>query len=138
LVNRFLGEGATSRAGKDCNGYAQICEAVTKDPGGVGYLSLSLAPATQGKVLPLVLNTGEVVPAPKMGEAVDPRYPLVRQLYVVLKWEQGKPMPAMTEELLRYVLSRSGQEDAVKAGLLPLRRDEVLASRDALGWTGAH
>lgn len=138
LVNRFLGEEATSRTGKDCNGYAQICEAVTKDPAGVGYLSLSLAPATQGKVLPLVLNTGEVVPAPKMGEAVDPRYPLVRQLYVVLKWEQGKPMPAMTEELLRYVLSRSGQEDAVKAGLLPLRRDEVLASRDALGWTGAH
>jgi len=138
LVTRFLGEGATSRTGKDCNGYAQICEAVTKDPAGVGYLSLSLAPATQGKVLPLVLNTGEVVPAPKMGEAVDPRYPLVRQLYVVLKWEQGKPMPAMTEELLRYVLSRSGQEDAVKAGLLPLRRDEVLASRDALGWTGAH
>lgn len=138
LVNRFLGEGATSRTGKDCNGYAQICEAVTKDPAGVGYLSLSLAPATQGKVLPLVLNTGEIVPAPKMGEAVDPRYPLVRQLYVVLKWEQGKPMPAMTEELLRYVLSRAGQEDAVKAGLLPLRRDEVLASRDALGWSGAH
>jgi phosphate transport system substrate-binding protein len=137
LVNRFLGEGAKSRAGKDCNGYAQICEAVTKDPGGVGYLSLSLAPATKGKVLPLVLNTGEVVPAPKMGEAVDPRYPLVRQLYVVVKWEAGKPMPPMTEELLRYVLSRSGQEDAVRAGLLPLRRDEVLASRDALGWTGA-
>jgi len=138
LVNRFLGEGATSRAGKDCNGYAQICEAVTKDPSGVGYLSLSLAPATQGKVLPLVLNTGEVVPAPKMGEAVDPRYPLVRQLYVVVKWQPGTPMPAMTEELLRYVLSRSGQEDVVKAGMLPLRRDEIIASRDALGWTGAH
>ncbi len=138
LVNRFLGEGATSRAGKNCNGYAQICEAVTKDTSGVGYLSLSLAPATQGKVLPLVLNTGEVVPAPKMGEAVDPRYPLVRQLYVVVKWQPGTPMPAMTEELLRYVLSRSGQEDVVKAGMLPLRRDEVLASRDALGWTGAH
>ena len=138
LVNRFLGEGATSRAGKDCNGYAQICEAVTKDPAGVGYLSLSLAPATQGKVLPLVLNTGEVVPAPKMGEAVDPRYPLVRQLYVVVKWQPGTPMPAMTEELLRYVLSRSGQEDVVKAGMLPLRRDEIIASRDVLGWTGAH
>jgi phosphate transport system substrate-binding protein len=138
LVNRFLGEVATSRAGKDCNGYAQICEAVTKDPAGVGYLSLSLAPATKGKVLPLVLNTGEVVPAPKMGEAVDPRYPLVRQLYVVVKWQPGTPMPAMTEELLRYVLSRSGQEDVVKAGMLPLRRDEIIASRDVLGWTGAH
>ena len=137
LVSRFLGEGATSRASKDCNGYAQICESVAKDPAGVGYLSLSLAPSKAGKLLPLVLNTGEVVPAPKMGEAVDPRYPLVRQLYIVAKWKPGTPMPAMTEELLRYVLSRSGQEDAVKAGLLPLRRDEVLASRDQLGWTGA-
>jgi hypothetical protein len=34
------------------------------------------------------------------------------------------------------VLSRSGQEDVVKAGFIPMRRDEVLTSRDQLGWTG--
>ena len=107
-------------------------------PGGVGYLSISLSPFNAGKVLPLVLNTGEVIPPPKMGEGVDPRYPLVRQLYVVLKWKEGQPLSPMAEEFLQYVLSRSGQEDAVKAGLLPLRRDEVIASRDQLGWTGVH
>jgi phosphate transport system substrate-binding protein len=86
--------------------------------------------------LPLLLNTGEVIPAPKAGEPVDPRYPLVRELYVVLKWKEGDKLSPLAEEFLRYVLSRSGQQDAVKAGLLPLRRDEVLASRDQLGWTG--
>jgi phosphate transport system substrate-binding protein len=136
LVNRFLGEGAKTRTGKDCNGYAQIVEHVAKDPAGVGYLSLALSPPKAGKVLPLVLNTGEVIPPPKYGEEVDPRYPLVRQLFVVLKAKPGEQLSPVAEEFLRYVLSRSGQEDAVKAGLIPLRRDEVAASRDQLGWTG--
>ena len=138
LVNRFLGEGAKTRTGKDCNGYAQIVEHVAQDPAGVGYLSLALSPPKAGKVLPLVLNTGEVIPPPKYGEEVDPRYPLVRQLFVVLKAKPGEKLSPVAEEFLRYVLSRSGQEDAVKAGLLPLRRDEVAASRDQLGWTGVH
>jgi phosphate transport system substrate-binding protein len=137
LVNRFLGEGAATRTGKNCSGYAEICKSVAADRGGVGYLSLSLSPPNAGKVLPLVLDTGEIVPAPKYGEPVDPRYPLVRQLFVVLKWDASKPLSPASEELLRYVLSRSGQEDAIKSGFLPLRRDEVLASRDQLGWTGA-
>jgi len=136
LVNRFLGDGATSRKATECSGYAEICKAVAKDKGGVGYVSLSLAPPQVGKVLPLLLNTGEVIPTPRAGEPVDPRYPLVRELYVVLKWKPGDELSPLAEEFLRYVLSRSGQEDAVKAGLLPLRRDEVLASRDQLGWTG--
>jgi len=136
LTNRFLGEGAAARAGKDCSGYAEICKTVAKDRGGVGYLSLSLSPPNAGKVLPLVLDTGEIVPAPAYGEPADPRYPLVRQLFVVLKWDASKPLSPAAEELLRYVLSRSGQEDAIKSGFLPLRRDEVLASRDQLGWTG--
>jgi phosphate transport system substrate-binding protein len=137
LVQRFLGEGAKSRTGQDCKGYAEICEAVRKDPGGVGYLSLSLCPPNPGKVLPLVLTTGEIIAPPAPGQEPDPRYPLVRQLYVVMQLKAGdKPSP-MAEEFLRYVLSRSGQEDAIKAGLLPLRRDEVMASRDQLGWTGA-
>lgn len=138
LVQRFLGEGAKSRTGKDCSGYTQICESVAKDPAGVGYLSLALSPPKSGKVLPLVLNSGEVIPPPTYGTEVDPRYPLVRQLYVVLKVKEGDKLSPVAQEFLRYVLSRSGQEDAVKAGLLPLRRDEVLASRDQLGWTGVH
>jgi phosphate transport system substrate-binding protein len=135
LVNRFLGEGAPARATTDCTGYADICKNVAKNRGGVGYVSLSLAPPEVGKVVALKLNTGEVIQAPRPGEPVDRRYPLVRELYVVLKWKEGQTLAPLQEEFLRYVLSRSGQEDAVKAGFIPLRRDEVLASRDHLGWT---
>jgi phosphate transport system substrate-binding protein len=137
LVQRFLGESAATRAGKDCNSYVQICQSVAKDPAGVGYLSLKLSPAKIGKVLPLKLNTGEIIQPPKPEEEVDPRYPLVRELYVVMKFKPNDKLSPITEEFLRYVLSRSGQEDAIKAGLLPLRRDEVAASRDQIGWTGA-
>jgi phosphate transport system substrate-binding protein len=136
LVNRFLGEGAQARSTSDCSGYAEICASVVKDRGGVGYVSLSLAPPDSGKLLPLTLDTGDVVAPPRPGEQVDPRYPLVRELYVVVKWKPGDELSPLAEEFLRYVLSRSGQEDAVKAGFIPLRRDEVLASRDQLGWTG--
>jgi phosphate transport system substrate-binding protein len=136
LVNRFLGEGAKSRATSNCAGYAEICTKVAADRGGVGYVSLSLAPPATGKVLPLTLTTGETIPAPGPGEIVDPRYPLVRELYVVVKFKPGQQLSPIAEEFLRYVLSRSGQQDAVKAGFLPMRRDEVLASRDQLGWTG--
>ncbi|HMP07463.1 MAG TPA: hypothetical protein PJ982_14025, partial [Lacipirellulaceae bacterium] len=88
------------------------------------------------KVLPLTIDTGETIAAPRAGEAVDPRYPLVRPLFVVVRWSPGESLPPLAEEFLRYVLSRPGQEDAVKAGFLPMRRDEVLAARDQLGWTG--
>lgn len=136
LVNRFLGPGAVSRQQKECDSYAQLCERVSKDRGGVGYVSLCLAPPKTGKVLMLATTAGDVVPAPRPGEMVDPKYPLVRELYLVVRWDPQTKLPAISEELLRYVLSRSGQEDAVKAGLIPLRRDEVLAARDQLGWTG--
>jgi phosphate transport system substrate-binding protein len=136
LVNRFLGEGAASRSSSDCEGYADICKNVAANRGAVGYVSLSLAPPEMGKLLGLQLNTGEVIAPPKLGAAVDPRYPLVRELYVVLPWKEGAPLSPVAAEFLRYVLSRSGQEDAVKAGFLPVRRDQVLAARDQLGWTG--
>jgi phosphate transport system substrate-binding protein len=135
LTNRFLSEGVASRTPTECAGYAEICDKVAKTPGSVGYVSLSLASPT-GKVLALTLTTGETIAAPRPGEPVDPKYPLVRELYVVIKRNADGSLSPLAEEFLRYVLSRPGQEDTVKAGFLPLRRDEVLASRDQLGWTG--
>jgi phosphate transport system substrate-binding protein len=136
LVNRFLGEDAASRTTVECAGYAEICEKVAKNPGSLGYVSLSLATPTNAKVMALQLTSGETIAAARTGESMDPRYPLVRELYIVMKRTPDGKLPPLAEEFLRYVLSRSGQEDVVKAGFLPLRRDEVLASRDQLGWTG--
>jgi isopentenyl phosphate kinase len=37
-------------------------------------------------------------------------------------------------ELLSYILSRSGQEDVVKDGFLPLTHGEVVVQEEKLGW----
>jgi len=36
--------------------------------------------------------------------------------------------------LLSYVLSRSGQEDVMKDGFLPLTHGEAVAQKEKLGW----
>ena len=69
LVNRFLGEGAASRQAVDCAGYAEICQSVAKNRGGVGYVSLSLAPPEAGKVLPLHAEHRRGHPAAAAGAA---------------------------------------------------------------------
>jgi phosphate transport system substrate-binding protein len=122
---------------EECSGYTELCERIAKDRGGIGYVSLSLYPPGVAKVIGIVDERDQVHDAPRPDAPVDPAYPLVRQLYVVLKGDGGQESNPLCSELLGYILSRQGQGDAVRAGLLPLRRDEVLMSRDQLGWTGA-
>jgi phosphate transport system substrate-binding protein len=137
LAEQF-GVGADDLApAQECSGYTELCQEVAKDRGGIGYVSLSLFPPGVAKVIGIVDERGEVHDAPRPDAAVDSAYPLVRQLFVVLKGDAQQDESPLRAELLGYVLSRQGQGDAIRAGLLPLRRDEVLMSRDQLGWTGA-
>lgn len=122
---------------EECSGYTELCQEVAKDRGGIGYVSLSLFPPGVAKVINIVDDGGRVHEAPRPGAPVDAAYPLVRQLFIVLKGDGQQDASPLRTELLSYVLSRQGQGDAIRAGLLPLRRDEVLMSRDQLGWAGA-
>jgi phosphate transport system substrate-binding protein len=121
---------------QECAGYTELCQEVAKDRGGIGYVSLSLFPPGVAKVIGIVDDEGRVHEPPRVDAAVDPAYPLVRQLFVVLKGEGPHDAEPLRAEWLQYIFSRQGQGDAIRAGLLPLRRDEVLMSRDQLGWTG--
>lgn len=121
---------------QECSGYTELCEKVAADRGGIGYVSLSLYPPGVAKMIGIA-DGDKVHQAPRADTPVDAAYPLVRQLFIVLKGDGQQGDTPLRTELLSYVLSREGQGDAVRAGLLPLRRDEVLMSRDQLGWTGS-
>jgi phosphate transport system substrate-binding protein len=135
-LSEQFGGSAGLDAAKECTGYTEICEEVAKDRGGIGYVSLSLFPPGVAKVVGMVDTKGKIHEAPRADRPVDAAYPLVRQLFVVLKGDGSHDEKPLCQEWLQYVLSRQGQGDAIRAGLLPLRRDEVLMSRDQLGWTG--
>jgi phosphate transport system substrate-binding protein len=104
---------------KEQPGSASVVQGVSEDPAGIGYSGIGYR--TSG-VKPLALAARDG--APFVG--VDPadvlagRYPLSRFLYVYVNRAPGKPLPPLVAELLRFVLSRQGQEIVVKDGYLPL------------------
>jgi len=48
------------------------------------------------------------------------KYPLSRFLYIYVGKEPNKPLPPVTAEFLKFVLSKAGQEIVVKDGYMPL------------------
>ncbi len=104
---------------KEQPGSASVVQGVSEDAAGIGYSGIGYR--TSG-VKPLTLAARDG--APFVG--VDPedvlagRYPLSRYLYIYVNRAPGKPLPPLVAELLRFVLSREGQEVVVKDGYLPL------------------
>jgi phosphate transport system substrate-binding protein len=52
--------------------------------------------------------------------AISGKYPLARFLYVYVNKAPGTPLPPLTAEFIKLVLSREGQEVVVKDGYIPL------------------
>lgn len=104
---------------KEQPGSASVVMGITEDVAGIGYSGIGYK--TSGvKAVALSAKEG--------GEAVDTsyenvlsgKYPLSRMLYLYVGKEPNKPLPAVTAEFLRFVLSKEGQEIVVKDGYLPL------------------
>ena len=57
---------------------------------------------------------------PNYDNVLSGKYPLSRTLYVYVVKKPNKPLPKLTTEFLKYVLSKEGQEIVVKDGYLPL------------------
>ncbi|MEX2169868.1 MAG: substrate-binding domain-containing protein [Pirellulales bacterium] len=136
LAEQFASGADDLAPAQESSGYTELCEEIAKDRTGIGYVSLALYPPDVAKMIGIA-DGDRVHEAPRIDAPVDAAYPLVRQLFIVLKGDGKQDTTPLRTELLSYVLSRQGQGDAIRAGLLPLRRDEVLMSRDQLGWTGA-
>jgi phosphate transport system substrate-binding protein len=107
LAMRSLPYAATATALKS---YREIADAVGADKGGIGYVGINLA--TAGHVQPVSINR-ELPSALAVNDGV---YPYARQLrlYTV----KGKVSPA-TQEFIKFVLSRRGQQVLDVTGFVP-------------------
>ncbi len=110
-----------------------IVRAVASDPGGIGYSGFGnrtggvrAVPVAEADTGPFVAGTPETV--------ADRTYPLSRQIYLCVNRLPGQPLSGPIRQLLRYALSREGQEDiaADPAGFLPLSAANALAERAKL------
>ena len=57
---------------------------------------------------------------PSLDNSLSGDYPLARFLYVYVNKKPGAPLDTLTQEFLKFVLSKQGQEVVVKDGYYPL------------------
>jgi phosphate transport system substrate-binding protein len=90
--------------------------AVAKDPRAIGFAGLSYA-MPDVRAVPLAVDSRRPAVAINSKEADAGRYPLVRPLQLVVNHAPKKPLRPIEQEFIKYVFSRRGQEDVIKAGL---------------------
>lgn len=109
---------------KEQPGSASVVMGVTENRSGIGYSGIGYK--TSGvKAIALSAKEGEAAAEPNYENVLSGKYPLSRTLYIYVGKEPNKPLPAVTAEFLKFVLSKEGQEIVVKDGYLPLPAEVV-------------
>ena len=95
----------------------EVCAGIGGDLAGVGICGFGEATA-QVRPVSLILN-GVRVPATEQS-FLSGQYPFVRPLILIIDKAQMATDGGLRESMLRYVLSRDGQLEAVREGFFPL------------------
>jgi len=96
-----------------------VVEGIAKDISAIGYSGIGYT--TSGvRAVPLSDKKGGTVYEANNANVLSGKYPLARMLYIYVAKKPGEPLPKVTEEFLKYALSKEGQEVVVKDGFDPL------------------
>lgn len=105
----------------------ELIEAIAKDPRGIGFAG-STFDNPDVKLVPLSWRNG--TPAV---DVYSSRYPLVRRLQLVVNNNPQQPLDPLRMEFVKYVFSRSGQQDVVISGFLPVPAGAANIALQAVG-----
>jgi len=100
-------------------GSAQVVNAVAKDRSAIGYSGVGYKTADV-RAVPLAEDHKKPLAEPTFENALAGKYPLGRALYIYVNKQPNQPLPPLTAEFIKFVLSKEGQEVAVKDGFGPL------------------
>ena len=100
-------------------GSASVVQSVSTSINGIGYSGIGYTTSSV-RAIPLSRETGVDFVSANPENAISGTYPLSRFLYVYVNKRPGKPLPPLTGEFIKLVLSREGQEVVVKDGYIPL------------------
>jgi phosphate transport system substrate-binding protein len=105
---------------KEQPGSAAVVQGVTEDTYGMGYSGIGYK--TSGvKAVKIAKSASSGYFGTEPETVYSGKYPLSRFLYVYVNQPPNKPLDPLVRELVKYVLSRDGQEVVVKDGFLPLK-----------------
>ena len=100
-------------------GSASVVQSVSASINGIGYSGIGYTTSSV-RAIPLAKEAGKEFVSANPENAIAGKYPLSRFLYVYVNKTPGEPLPPLTAEFVKLVLSREGQEVVVKDGYIPL------------------
>ncbi len=134
FLRQFLLGGTEGRTVDQHSSHAALLDAVSKDRGGVGIVSLSRVRPDKVRVVPVVGPDGSLVSVTDERALAEGRYPLIRRLTLIIPVKEQALRDPLRMEFIKYVLSREGQADVAKDGFLPLHPNDLIMQHDRLGW----
>lgn len=127
LVEETILCGGRARDGvRRVTGPEAVVAAVAERPSALGVAGLGHETADV-RSLPLAPRSGGPAVAPTADAVRSGQYPLARTVWLYLDDGDGHPLSPAARELVRFALSREGQEIVARSGLVPL--DGVGAGR---------
>lgn len=108
----------------DGHGSASTVLDVGADQNGIGFGAVGYGTSLV-KPVPIASVKGGRYVEPTLQTAMDGTYPLRRNLYLYIAKPPKAPPTQPTAELVRYVLSRQGQQSAIDFGYLPIMSAEI-------------
>lgn len=99
-------------------GSSTVIQGVAADVGGIGYSGIGYGTADV-KAIGLRGADGECYGA-TAEDASSGDYPIARFLYIYMNVDPNAQLEPLRAEFIRYIYSRQGQEDVVRAGFFPL------------------
>ncbi len=103
---------------KEQPGSSSVVQGVASDKYAIGYSGIGYRTADV-KAVPLGLTEKELVEA-EPENAYSGDYPLARPLFVYVNYKPNSEIDPLRREFIKYIFSKQGQEDVIKAGYLPV------------------
>ncbi len=100
-------------------GSSAVVSGVAGDQFGIGYSGIGFK-TPDVRAVPLAKSKKATAVAADPQYAYDGTYPLSRFLLVSVNYKPNSELSALNAEFLKFVFSKQGQADVIKAGFLPL------------------
>lgn len=113
-----LSNGDYSPAVREQPGSSTVIQGVASDINGIGYSGVGYGTADVKAVQ--VRGADGKCYGPTGEAAASGNYAIARFLYIYVNKNPNQPMEPLRSEFVRYVYSKQGQQDVIRAGFFPL------------------